>query len=309
RLSERYEIERELGRGGMAVVYLARDKKLGRPVAIKVLKGELATAVGADRFLREIEITARLSHPRIVPVHDSGSVDGVLYYVMPFVHGESLRERLDREKQLPVDDAVRIATSVASALAYAHEHGVVHRDVKPENILLASGEALIADFGIGRAAAVATSERLTMTGVTIGTPAYMSPEQSAGDPSLDGRADVFSLACVVFEMLVGEPPFRGPSPQATVARAALEPMPSIRSVRPAVCGRLEATVRTALSKSPVDRFPTAEAFGAALTQSLLVPTNAEPAPATAAPSSRSPLSRRRPVLLAAAFLIVAAGTY
>ncbi|MGH2897132.1 MAG: serine/threonine-protein kinase, partial [Solirubrobacteraceae bacterium] len=302
-LTDRYVIERELGRGGMAVVYLAQDTKLGRPVAIKVLHGELASALGHGRFLREIEITARLSHPRIIPVHDSGSVEGLLYYVMPFVRGESLRDRIAREGPLSVEDAVSIALSAASALAHAHEQGVVHRDIKPENILIASGEALVADFGIGRAAALATDERITQTGVTIGTPAYMSPEQSTGDPALDGRSDLFSLGCVLYEMLVGEAPFRGPTLQATIARAALEPMPSIRSVRPGVSTAIENVVRRALEKLPADRFPTASAFAAALSQAAAAPATTE-APTLA--MSSLPKRRRPNVAMVAAGVLVCA---
>jgi len=196
-LSARYTIERELGRGGMACVYLARDVKHQRLVAVKVLRAELAAALGPDRFLREIEIAARLTHPHILSLYDSGEAAGSLYYVMPYVEGESLRDRLEHAKQLPLEDALRIATAIASALAYAHGRDVVHRDVKPENILLAGDEAFVADFGIARAITAAAGERLTATGLTVGTPAYMSPEQAAGDQALDGRSDVYSLGCVL----------------------------------------------------------------------------------------------------------------
>ncbi len=208
-VADRYTVERELGRGGMATVFLAEDVKHRRPVALKVLHPDLAAALGAERFLREIEIAARLQHPHILPLYDSGTAAGFLYYVMPYVEGESLRDRLMRERQLPLDDALRIATEVAGALAYAHSHGIVHRDIKPENILLAGGTAVVADFGIARAitaAGPAAGEPLTQTGTVVGTPAYMSPEQATGRSEIDGRSDQYSLACVVYEMLVGEPP-------------------------------------------------------------------------------------------------------
>jgi serine/threonine protein kinase len=211
---DRYRVERELGRGGMATVYLARDLKHNRLVALKVLHPELTAILGAERFLREIQIAANLNHPHILPLHDSGAVGEILYYVMPYVEGESLRDRLVREKQLPVDDALGIGQEVAQALDYAHRHGVVHRDIKPENILLEDGQAVVADFGIAHAISEAGGTRLTETGLTLGTPAYMSPEQAAGQSSLDGRSDLYSLGCVMYEMLVGEPPFTGPTAQA-----------------------------------------------------------------------------------------------
>src|SRR5437016_7750729 len=210
-LADRYTIERELGRGGMATVYLAQDRKHHRQVAIKVLKPELAAALGPERFLREIDTAARLNHPYILPLHDSGEAEGFLYYVMPYIEGESLRDRLKREGQLPLDDALRIALEVASALSHAHSHDVVHRDIKPENILLSGGEAVVADFGIARAITQAAGTRLTGTGVPVGTPGYMSPEQATGGARLDGRSDVDSRACVLYEMLAGEPPFAGPT--------------------------------------------------------------------------------------------------
>ncbi|HEX4627454.1 MAG TPA: serine/threonine-protein kinase, partial [Gemmatimonadales bacterium] len=205
-LSGRYTIERELGRGGMATVYLAQDRKHHRQVAIKVLKPELAAALGPERFLQEVDIAAGLTHPHILPLHDSGDADGFLYYVMPFVEGESLRRRLIREKQLPVDEALRMAQQVAGALGYAHSHNVVHRDIKPENILLSEQEAVVADFGIAQAITTAGGPRLTDIGIVLGTPAYMSPEQAAGERTLDGRSDIYSLGCVLYEMLAGEPP-------------------------------------------------------------------------------------------------------
>jgi serine/threonine protein kinase len=216
-LRDRYLIERELGRGGMATVYLARDLKHDRLVALKVLHPELAATLGPERFLREVQLTARLQHPHILPVHDSGEAAGQLWYTMPYVEGESLRQRLLREKRLPLDKALRIARDVLAALAYAHEHGIVHRDIKPENILLEGGEAVLADFGIAHAVSAAGSERLTRTGVAVGTFTYMSPEQASGQEAIDGRSDLYSLACVLYECITGEPPFTGPNPQSIIA--------------------------------------------------------------------------------------------
>ncbi|HEU5218330.1 MAG TPA: serine/threonine-protein kinase, partial [Gemmatimonadales bacterium] len=211
-LADRYTIERELGRGGMATVYLARDLKHNRPVAIKVLRPELAAVLGRDRFLREIAITAGLQHPHILALLDSGEAEGSLYYVMPFVAGESLRDRLERERQLPLDDALRITREVADALDYAHRQGLIHRDIKPENILLSDRHAMVADFGIARAVEQAGGDKLTETGLAVGTPDYMSPEQAAGSADLDGRTDQYSLGCVLYEMLAGHPPFLGKNP-------------------------------------------------------------------------------------------------
>ncbi|HYN20541.1 MAG TPA: serine/threonine-protein kinase, partial [Thermoanaerobaculia bacterium] len=208
-LAGRYAVEREIGRGGMATVYLAQDLKHHRPVAVKILHPHIAAHLGTDRFLREIQIAARLSHPHILTLMDSGEADGLLYYIMPFVQGESLRDRLNREGRLPVDEALQIARHVASALGYAHAQGVVHRDVKPENVMLFEGEAMVADFGIAKAVSAAGSENLTQTGSTVGTPTYMSPEQASGESDLDGRSDLYSLACAVYEMLAGVPPFAG----------------------------------------------------------------------------------------------------
>jgi eukaryotic-like serine/threonine-protein kinase len=262
-LADRYEIEHELGHGGMATVYLAQDLKHHRRVAIKVLKPELAATLGPARFLREIEIAAQLQHPHILPLHDSGEADGHLYYVMPYVEGDSLRRRLRRERQLPLDEALAIAREVADALSYAHNHDVVHRDIKPENILLASGHALVADFGIARAITAAAGERLTHTGLTVGTPGYMSPEQASGDRHLDGRSDQYSLACVLYEMLAGEPPYTGPTAQAIVAKQLTEPLPHLGTVR-AVPGPVEAAITKALAKVPADRFSTVAGFAVAL---------------------------------------------
>lgn len=259
-LAERYRIERELGRGGMATVYLAEDVKHGRLVAIKVLRPELAASLATTRFLREIEIAARLRHPHILPLYDSGEAADSLLYVMPYVAGESLRERLEREQQLPLADACRIAAEVADALAYAHAHDVVHRDIKPENILLESGHAVVADFGVARAVTAAQDEQLTGTGLAVGTPVYMSPEQGAADDRVDGRADVYALGCVLYEMLAGEPPFSGPSVQAILARHAAAPVPRLRTIRHAVPDWLDDVIATALAKVPADRFATAAEF-------------------------------------------------
>jgi tRNA A-37 threonylcarbamoyl transferase component Bud32/predicted ATPase len=259
-LGERYVIEKEVGSGGMATVFLAEDVKHRRRVAIKVLRPELAAAMGSERFLAEIGTTAKLVHPHIVPLFDSGHADGVLYYVMPFVEGESLRDLLRRERQLSVDQALRITGQVADALDYAHRHDVIHRDIKPENILLHDGQALVADFGIALAVAQAGGERLTQTGVSLGTPSYMSPEQAAGDQSLDGRSDLYSLACVLYEMLAGDPPFVASTALAILARHIADAAPPISTVRPGVGRELAGVLERALEKVPADRFPTLAAF-------------------------------------------------
>ncbi len=258
-LRTKFAIERELGAGGMATVYLARDLKNQREVAIKVLLPELSESVGVDRFLREIAIIGKLSHPHILTLYDSGKTNGLLYYVMPYVDGESLRARLDRETQLSIDDAIQITHEVGAALDHAHSQGVIHRDIKPENILFSGGQAVVADFGVARALTEAGGARLTQTGLAIGTPAYMSPEQ-AGAASVDGRSDVYSLACVLYEMLAGVPPFTGPTAQAIMARHALDSAPRIRSVRDTVPLPVEQAVMKALAKVPADRFATAGAF-------------------------------------------------
>ena len=263
-LAGHYTIDRELGHGGMAVVYLALDARHDRRVALKVLRPEIAAALGAERFLREIRIAAGLSHPNILPLYDSGDADGILYYVMPYVEGESLRDRLNREAPMPLAEALAIATETADALGHAHAHDVVHRDVKPENILLSGGHALVADFGIARAINAAGGDQLTETGIAIGTPAYMSPEQATAQRAVDGRADVYALGCVLYEMLAGEPPFSGPSAQAVLARHALDPVPPLRTVRPELPPRLERAVLKALAKTPADRFATAAALREAL---------------------------------------------
>jgi len=262
-LADRYHVERELDSGGMAVVYLAEDLRHERRVAIKVLRPELTSVVAAERFLREIKLTAALAHPHILPVHDSGEADGLLYYVMPYVDGESLRKRLDREKRLSGDEAVRIAREVADALSYAHDHELLHRDIKPENILLEAGHAVVADFGIAKALSEAAGDRLTDTGVSIGTPAYMSPEQAAGEADVDGRSDVYSLTCVLYEMLTGEPPFKG-TPRAVIAKHIMDAPPSIQRVLSSVSERTAHAIERALAKDPQERFATAREFTKAL---------------------------------------------
>jgi len=265
-LEGRYAVERELGRGGMATVYLALDNKHDRQVAVKVLDPEVARAVGSERFLREIRIAARLAHPSVLPLHDSGESDGFLYYVMPYVEGDSLRARLAREGALSLEETVRIVGQVADALDHAHREGVIHRDIKPENILLAGGQAVVTDFGIARAIDVAGSARLTETGLAVGTPAYMSPEQAGARQAVDGRSDVYSLGCVAYEMLGGEPPFTGPSPLAILARHAVDPVPPLRTLRPGLPRGMERAIQRALAKIPADRFATAGEFAKALVQ-------------------------------------------
>ena len=264
-LTGRYTLERELGRGGMATVWLARDLKHDRPVALKVLRPEIAAALGPERFLREITLTAGLDHPHILPLLDSDEAAGFLYYAMPYVAGESLRQRLTREQSLPLDDALQITREVADALGYAHGRGIVHRDIKPENILLAGGHARVADFGIATALTAAAGDRLTATGIAVGTPAYMSPEQGAGSRELDGRSDLYSLGCVLYEMLGGETPYTGPTPQAILAKKLSAPLPRISVVRDAVPAAVEAALSRALARTPADRFHTAAEFVTALT--------------------------------------------
>jgi serine/threonine-protein kinase len=262
-LADRYAVESEVGRGGMATVFLAEDLKHHRRVAIKVLHPELAAAVGTDRFLREIEIVAGLNHPHILPLHDSGEAEGLLYYVMPYVEGESLRQRLDREKQLPLEDSLRIAREVAAALEYAHAGGVVHRDIKPANILLSAGEAVVADFGIARAVEQAGGERVTQTGMTVGTPAYMSPEQASGEEA-DERSDIYALGCVLYEMLAGQAPLTGVTPQATRARRMTETPPPLHNVRASVPVQVDQVLGKAMDPVPADRYVTAREFAEAL---------------------------------------------
>jgi len=274
----------------MATVYLARDVRHDRAVALKVLRPELAASLGTDRFLREIRTTAQLTHPHILPLHDSGEAAGFLYYTMPFVQGESLRDRLSRERQLPLDDALQIAREVADALGYAHALGLVHRDIKPENILFEAGHAVVADFGIAKAIAAAGSERLTETGLAIGTPAYMSPEQAAGSKDVDGRSDLYSLGCVLYEMLSGDVPYTASTPQAVIAKKLSEPLPRISVVRETVPAGIEAALGKALARTPADRFATTGQFAEAL---------AHPETVDAALTARRPTWwRRRAVRLA-----------
>jgi eukaryotic-like serine/threonine-protein kinase len=295
-LADRYRIERELGRGGMATVYLAWDLKHDRPVALKVLRPELAHALGADRFLHEIRLCGRLQHPHILSVHDSGvgGESGLLWFTMPYIEGETLRDRLAREKQLPVEEALRLTREVALALDYAHRHGVIHRDIKPENILLSDNQALVADFGIGRALGLpGAGERLTETGFVVGTPAYMSPEQAAGERDLDGRSDTYSLAVVLYEMLAGEPPFTGATAQALLAKRLTGDVPPITRVRPTVPPTIERSIGKALSSNPADRFTTPAEFAQALSSGTAERT--ETVQAAARARHRIPLA---PILVA-----------
>jgi formylglycine-generating enzyme required for sulfatase activity/tRNA A-37 threonylcarbamoyl transferase component Bud32/pimeloyl-ACP methyl ester carboxylesterase len=290
-LEGRYRIEREIGEGGMATVYLAEDVRHHRPVAIKVLKPELAAAVGAERFLAEIETTANLRHPHILPLFDSGEADGLLFFVMPFVEGESLRDRLDREGRLPVEEALAIAREAASALSHAHSRGVVHRDVKPANILLGEGGALVADFGIALAVSEVDRAQLTATGVSLGTPSHMSPEQISGDAPVDHRSDVYALGALLYEMLAGEPPFSAPNLQALLTRTLTSPVPSVREIRPEVPAPVADAISRALAKEPEGRFQSAREFGEAC--------------AALAPPEQA---RRTPALaLAVAAIVIAAG--
>jgi serine/threonine-protein kinase len=263
-LDGRYAIEREIAHGGMATVYLARDLRHDRSVAIKVMRDEIAAAVGAQRFLEEIRVTASLQHPHVLPLYDSGSAGGLLWYVMPFADGETLRSRLERERRLPIEDALQIAREIAEALEHAHARGVVHRDIKPENVLLQGGHSLVADFGIALALERAGGERLTRTGLTLGTPQYMSPEQARGERALDARVDVYALGAVLHEMLVGEAPFAAESRQVMLQRILKEPAKSLATRRPEVAPWLDAAVQRSLAKRAEDRFPSATAFATAL---------------------------------------------
>ena len=263
-LEGRYVIERELGEGGMATVYVADDLKHNRKVALKVLKPELAAVVGAERFLAEIETTANLTHPHILPLFDSGEADSFLFYVMPYLEGETLRDRIDREKQLPVDEAVRIATAVANALDHAHRHKVIHRDIKPANILLQDGEPVVSDFGIALALGVAGGTRLTETGLSVGTPYYMSPEQATGDQTVGASTDTYALGSVLYEMLVGDPPFAGSTAQAVLRKIIAGKSVSAREERPSIPANVDAALRKALEKLPADRFASAQEFAKAL---------------------------------------------
>jgi serine/threonine-protein kinase len=306
-LTDRYRLQRELGRGGMATVYLAHDIKHDRLVALKVLHPELAATLGPERFQREIRTTARLQHPHILPMLDSGGAEGQLWYTMPFVPGETLRSRLRREGQLPIDLAVDLTRQAALALAYAHREGVVHRDLKPENILLSEGQALVADFGVAKALSAPGDSQLTETGIAVGTPAYMSPEQATGG-HIDGRTDVYALGCVLYEMLAGEPPFSGPTPQALLAKRVLEPVPHVRTLRDSVSEGLDRALARALAKAPADRFASAEEFGRALQDSIATPASAASvATVPERTTARSPVSRpgsRRGVPVVATALIL-----
>jgi len=264
-LSDRYRIERELGQGGMATVYLAEDLKHSRKVAIKVLREDVARSLGAERFLREIQLAAKLSHPHVLPLFDSGEADGLLYFVMPNVEGASLRDRLDQVPVLPIEEAVRVATEVAGALDYAHRHNVVHRDIKPENIMLHEGHALVADFGIGKALSTVEGEAFTQTGMSVGTPAYMSPEQASGD-AVDGRSDLYSLGCVLYEMLVGEPPFTGATVQAVITKRFVQTPADVTALRDGVPRPVARAVQKALARIPIDRYETGASFVAALSE-------------------------------------------
>jgi len=290
-LADRYRLDSQIGAGGMATVYLADDIRHDRRVAVKVLRPELSAVIGAERFLAEIKLTANLQHPHILPLFDSGEADSFLFYVMPFVAGETLRNRLTREKQLPVADAVRIATEVASALDYAHRHGVVHRDIKPENILLHDGQAMVADFGIALAASKASDDRMTETGMSLGTPHYMSPEQAMGAREVTARSDVYALGAVLYEMLTGDPPFTGSTAQAIVARVVTESPRALVPQRHTIPPHIEAAVLTALEKLPADRFGSAAEFAQALADPKY--SAAAPVATVATPAAVPPLSRRR----------------
>ncbi len=312
-LADRYRVERELGRGGMAIVYLAHDLKHDRPIALKVMHPELTATLGPERFLREIRTTARLQHPHILPVLDSGETAGQLWYTMPYVEGESLRARLSREKQLPVADALLIARAAATALDYAHRHNTIHRDIKPENILLEDGQAVVADFGLGIALSRAmgsgsggAESRLTETGVVVGTAAYMSPEQASGEREVDGRTDVYSLGVVLYEMLVGEPPFTGPTAQAIIARRFTGEAPSVRKSRPSVSEEVERVVAQALATVPADRFATAADLAKALDPGSRAASSAGDdtrAMSAHPPTARALLTRPLTAALAIGFLL------
>ena len=301
---DQYEIERELGRGGTSTVFLARDSKHGRLVALKLLRPEVSASLGAERFLREIRLLAGLQHPHILPLYDSGEIDGALYYVMAYVEGESLRDRLKREGRLSVADAVMIAREVAGALEYAHRHNVVHRDIKPENILLAGGDPVLADFGIARAISRASGEyrRTTDAGIVLGTPAYMSPEQASAEPVIDGRTDIYALGCVLYEMLAGVPPFTGPTPQAVIARRFLETPPRIDAVRGDIPPALDQVVRRSLAPAPIERYQSAGELEAAL-------ENAVSATPVMAAEPRHGIRRWLWWVAAAAVLVAAAITF
>src|SRR6266567_2131985 len=291
-LAEHYAIERQIGAGGMATVYLARDLKHDRAVALKVLRPELAAVLGIERFLSEIRVTAQLQHPHILPLFDSGQAGGLIYYVMPYVEGETLRRRLEREKQLPIDEAVGLTANVAAALDYAHRHGVVHRDIKPENVLFQDHQAVVADFGIALAVSAAAGSRLTQTGLSLGTPQYMSPEQATGDRLIDARSDIYSLAAVLYEMLAGEPPHTGPTVQSVIAKVVTDRPRPLRQLRDSVPPHVEAAVLKALAKVRADRFQTAAQFADSLARPGSLPAITAPDVAVSAPGRFSRLAVR-----------------
>lgn len=305
--SDKYDIEREAGSGGMATVYLARDIKHDRRVAIKVLRPELAATLGPDRFPREISIVAKLQHPHVLPLHDSGETDGFLYYVMPFVDGESLRSKLDREGELPIQDTVRILKEVADALAYAHSNGVMHRDIKPDNVMLSGRHALVMDFGVAKAVSNAGGESLTTVGIAVGTPSYMSPEQATGEQHIDQRSDIYALGVLGYEMLIGSPPFTGKTAQAILSSHVIEAPANIRGKRPSVPPALSELLMRCLQKSPADRWQRAEEVFAQL-ESIstpsggITPTATRPVPVVKTAPSRS---RRSPIVMAAIVVIPA----
>ncbi|MEO5904631.1 MAG: protein kinase, partial [Gemmatimonadaceae bacterium] len=287
-LSDTYKIDRELGKGGMATVYLAQDAKHERLVALKVLHPDLAASLGPDRFLREIKLAARLNHPHILPLHDSGEADGFLYYVMPYVEGESLRERLDRDQQLPIEEAVHHGRAIASALDYAHRQGIVHRDIKPENVMLYENEAMVMDFGIAKAVSAAGTETLTQTGMMIGTPAYVSPEQAAGEMNLDGRSDQYSLAVMVYEMITGERPFSGATPQAIMAKRFTETPKPLRTIRHDTPENVEKAVMRAMATESTGRYTTSAQFAQALASTnMSTPTDTASLPKAATSAAKS----------------------
>jgi serine/threonine protein kinase/Flp pilus assembly protein TadD len=287
-IGDSYAIDRELGKGGMATVYLAQDAKHDRLVALKVLHPELAASLGPERFLREIKLAAKLNHPHILGLHDSGDADGFLYYVMPYVEGESLRDRLDRVQQFNIDEAIHHGRAIASALDYAHRHGIVHRDIKPENVMLYEGEAMVMDFGIAKALSTAGPETLTQTGMMIGTPAYVSPEQAAGETNLDGKSDQYSLACVLYEMLSGERPFVGATPQAVMAKRFAEMPKPLRTIRSSIPESVEKAVTKAMAIDSSGRYSTAAQFGQALVSgSLITPTDTASLPQAVVSAAKS----------------------
>ncbi len=298
-LAERYAVEREVGRGAMATVFLAHDMKHERPVALKVLRPELAINLGAERFLREIKLIAQLQHPHILPLFDSGECGGLLYYVSPYVGSENLRDRMHRDLQMPLEDAIRLIREVADGLAYAHQHGIVHRDIKPENILLLDDHSVIADFGIARAIRMSGGHRLSEPGISIGTPTYMSPEQAGGDIMLDGRSDIYSLGCVLYETLTGVPPFVGTSERQIIAGHFTAPPPLASKERPGLPEAIDGIIGKALAKNPGDRYQSADDFGKALEMRA----DARPSP-VATPESQGVLSRQTLGAIIVALLIV-----